>query len=147
MFEVFSIQVLADTLLFEPGRAVDIVFPFTGRAARDYTTKLYNDGAGRFQSNYFRANLQNRGLPNATTGPELKHFPFYEDASVIFGAIHDFMTTLVNSYYSSDADVAADSEIQMWVSEANGPAGVWDFPSEIRTRSTLVDVLTQMVRS
>lgn len=143
MFEVFAIQPLAMTLLFTPGTTVDQLFAFTGRAAQDYTTDRYfSKGVGAFESNYFEAELEHRGLINSKVGPKLKHFPFYEDASVIHSAIEQFMITFVASYYHNDTAVAADTELQAWSSEGNGPAEAIDFPSSIPDRSTLVDILT-----
>jgi arachidonate 15-lipoxygenase (second type)/8-lipoxygenase (S-type) len=131
--------------LFLPGGAVDLVFSYTGQSAQAYTTAQYENGAGNFQANYFRPQLQSRGLINSSIGPALKHFPFYEDAGVIYDAIHTFMTSFVQSYYSSDSAVASDTEIQAWVAECNGAAKVMGFPSKISSISTLVDALTQMV--
>jgi hypothetical protein len=134
--------VLQQIILFTPGAAVDQVFPFTGPSAQSYTTDRYfNKGAGQFQANYFYTDLENRGLINSNCGPALKHFPFYEDASTIFNAIHKFFTSFVNSYYSSDAVVKADKEIQAWAREANGPAQAIDFPTSFN-KATLVDVLS-----
>ena len=90
--------------------------------------------------------LETRGLVNSDFGPALTSFPFYEDASTIYKAIHAFMTSFVDSYYSKDSDVVADKEIQAWVKEAQGPAECIDFPS-ITTKSALVDALTHMVSS
>ncbi|ETI19845.1 hypothetical protein G647_08859 [Cladophialophora carrionii CBS 160.54] len=143
MYEVYAIQPLAETLLFLPGAAVDQVFAYTGSSARDYTTGLYNSGSGRFQANYFTTDLQSRGLINSDFGPALKHFPFYEDASTIYNAIHAFMTSFVNSYYAKDSDITADQEMQAWVKDAQGPAKAIDFPS-ITTRSALIDALSHM---
>ncbi|OAP60015.1 hypothetical protein AYL99_05017 [Fonsecaea erecta] len=144
MYEVYAIQPLAATILFLPGAAVDQIFAYTGTAAQDYTTNLYmNGGSGRFQANYFETDLESRGLINSNFGPALKNFPFYEDASTIYNAIHAFMTSFVNSYYSKDSDVTADNEMQAWVKEAQGPAEAIDFPS-ITTRSALIDALTHM---
>ncbi|KAK5269707.1 hypothetical protein LTR99_007142 [Exophiala xenobiotica] len=144
MYEVYAIQPLAATLLFLPGAVVDQVFPYTGRSAQAYTTNRYqNGGSGRFQSNYFMTDLETRGLVNSGFGPALKNFPFYEDASTIYAAIHTFMTSFVESYYSKDSDVVADKEMQAWVKEAQGPAKCIDFPS-ISTKSALVDALTHM---
>ncbi|KIW46985.1 uncharacterized protein PV06_02602 [Exophiala oligosperma] len=144
MYEVYAIQPLAATLLFLPGAVVDQVFAYTGTSAQDYSTNLYkNAGSGRFQSNYFVTDLERRGLVNSDFGPALKNFPFYDDASTIYDAIHTFMTSFVGSYYSSDSDVTADKEMQAWVTEAQGPAEAIDFP-EIKTKSDLVDVLTHM---
>ncbi|KAH0278235.1 Lipoxygenase, partial [Aureobasidium melanogenum] len=144
MFEVFAIQPLAQSVLFAPGGVVNLAFPYTYESAKDYSSNYYFTRSGNFQSGYFLNDLKNRGLLNATTGPQLKSFPYYEDASVIYSAIHTFMTSFVNSYYSSDSVVAADKEIQAWVKECNGPAKVMDFPSAITTTSTLIDVLTHM---
>ncbi|KAH8651205.1 arachidonate 8-lipoxygenase [Xylariales sp. PMI_506] len=144
-YEVFSIQLLAEAILFIPGGAVDLVFPYTGQEAQSYTTDRYfNGGAGRFQSNYFETDLTNRGLINPSLGPNIKNFPFYEDAKVLHTAIETFITAFVNSYYSSDAVVAADTEIQNWVAESNGPAKVIDFPSKISSRDTLIKVLSHI---
>lgn len=146
MFQVFSIQPLAQTVLFDPLAAVDLDFAYSGVSASQYTTKLYKTGgAGRFQANYFESNLKSRGLIGASYGPDLKHFPFYEDASVIHDAIEAFMTDFVGSYYSSDSVVAADSELKAWAKEANGQANAIDFPSSIPSKQALVDVLTHLV--
>lgn len=91
--------------------------------------------------------LQNRGLLNAAVGPELSHFPYYEDALVIYNALETFMTSMVDSYYDSDSDVKNDSELQTWATEANGPAEAIDFPTSIPDKKTLVAILTHIVRS
>lgn len=123
---------------------MDQVFGFTGAAAQDYATNLYNSGSGAFQANYFKTDLEKRGLINSKAGPALTKFPFYEDASVIYDAIRTFMTSFVGSYYASDADVKADTELQAWAKEANGPAKAHDFPSTISTRETIIDILTHV---
>lgn len=146
-YQVFAIQPIAASILFNPGGAVDQIFGYTGAAAQDFTTNLYfNGGAGNFQANYFLANLESRGLVNSAFGPELAHFPFYEDASIIHNAIEDVMTTFVYSYYSSDSALEADNELQAWAREANGAAGVIGFPQSISSAETLIGILTQMVR-
>ncbi|KAI6791522.1 Lipoxygenase [Hortaea werneckii] len=143
MFEVFAIQPLAAVVLFPVAGAVDQLFAYTGPEAQSYTTNLYaNGGSGRFQANYFEQDLRARGLIDASFGPALKHFPFYEDASAINSAIADFMASFVDSYYDSDDQVAEDNELQDWTDEANGPASVLDFPSKISSKETLTEILT-----
>lgn len=146
MYQVFAVQPIARDVLFATGEAVDEIFGYTGTAAQQFTDELYNGGKGAFQSNYFLTDLENRGLINPKIGPQLTHFPFYEDALVIHSAIQAFMTSFVDSYYNSDADVLKDNEIQAWAIEANDDAGVHDFPGSISTKQTLVDILTHMVR-
>ena len=145
MYEVYAVQPLALAVLFLPGTAVDQVFSYTGISAQDYTTNLYaNGGSGRFEANYFMSDLESRGLVNSDFGPALKNFPFYEDGATIYAAINSFMTSFVDSYYSNDAAVAADKEMQAWVREAQGPAKAIDFPS-ISTKPALVAALSHVV--
>lgn len=56
------------------------------------------------------------------------------------------MTSFLKSYYLSDRDVLADSEIQDWVKEARGPAKVSDFPDRIDSVDALIGLLTQLVK-
>ncbi|KAI6848119.1 Lipoxygenase [Hortaea werneckii] len=143
MFEIFAIQPLAAVVLFPIAGAVDQLFAYTGPEAQSYTTNLYeNGGSGRFQANFFKRDLRARGLIDASFGPALKHFPFFEDASAINSAIADFMASFVDSYYDSDDQVAGDTELQDWTDEANGPASVLDFPSKISSKETLTEILT-----
>lgn len=143
-YEVFAINPLAATVLFADGAFFDQLLPFTGAAAEGYNTDLYFNGSGSFQANYFQTNLNTRGLINATVGPELTSFPYYEDASVIYSALRAFMAAFVGSYYTSDAEVKADTELQAWAKEANGDAEVIDFPGAITTVAQLVDILTHV---
>lgn len=141
-YEVFAINPLASTVLFADGAFFDQLLPFTGAAAEAYSSDLYFNGSGSFQANYFQTNLEARGLTNASAGPELANFPYYEDASVIYSALHTFMTAFVESYYTSDAVVKADTELQAWAKEANDDAEVIDFPATVTTVAQLVDILT-----
>lgn len=56
------------------------------------------------------------------------------------------MSAFVSSYYVDDAAIKSDHELQAWVSEANGPAQVIDFPSTLSTTSDLVTLLTEIAR-
>lgn len=132
-------------LLFTPGTAFDVVFPFTGLSSYNYLSDLYNNGSqGLFRSNYFLRNLQSCGLINTTLGPELPSFPFYQDGSKIHASLRTYMTAFVASYYKNGATVASDSEPQPWENEACGLAKGRDFPT-ITTTNDLVDVSTHMV--
>lgn len=146
MYQVFGVQPTAEKLLFAEGATVDRIFGVTGRAAQDFTTSLYLNGSGAFQSNYFLENLRKRGLVDSAAGPKLRNFPFYEDALVVYTSIEKFFTAFVGAYYKTDADVKADSEIQAWAKEANGDAKAIDFPTSIDTKASLVAILTHLVR-
>lgn len=63
----------------------------------------------------------------------------------IYNAIRDFTSTLINSYYSSNAAIVSDKELQAFIKESNGPAGIIDFPT-ITTRSDLATLLAEIAR-
>jgi arachidonate 15-lipoxygenase (second type)/8-lipoxygenase (S-type) len=141
--QAYSFQQAAALLLFSSGGFIDQFSAFSGADARTTTEQLYNESAGNFQSNYFQTQFTNRGIINSTYGPSFAHNPFVEDATVIHSAISQFMTTFVNSYYSSDSAVKNDPELQCWAAEAK-PAGLMDFPTSIASASTLIDMLTHV---
>ncbi|KAK6537329.1 hypothetical protein TWF694_011519 [Orbilia ellipsospora] len=147
MYGAFGIRPLAVVVLLRPGGDIDQFFAHTGSAAGDYSANLYSTGgAGDVMNNYLLTNLEKRGLINSSAGPALPHFPYYEDALAIYNSVHTFMTSFVNSYYSSDSAIVNDSELQAWMTEANGAAGAVNFPtsSTMNTRGALADLLTHM---
>jgi hypothetical protein len=144
MLQAFAFRISAIKTLINAGGPVDQLFPWNGTVAGGYTDNLYNSGAaGAFQANYFRQNLAARGLINSNS-PPLKHFPFFEDASVVHAQVKRFMTTFVNSYYTSTDLLMKDNELQAWIAEAV-PARIIDFPSApLAHPQTLIDILTHM---
>ena len=123
---------------------MDQLFPWAGSIAGDYTAALYNSGeTGAFQANYFRENLASRGLIDSKFGPDFKNFPYFEDASIVNNHISTFISKFVKSYYPTNDLLIKDKELQAWVAEAV-PAKVIDFPSAIKDRKTLIDVLTHV---
>lgn len=142
-YQLFSIQPLAQTFLFDKGAAFDTLFPITGTGARDFVTELYFNGTGSFKSGYFETDLRDRGLIYGD-GPDLKHFPYYENASVIHKAIRSFMQAFVKSFYKSNRVVQSDKELQAWAVEANGPAKAIGFPQKFDSVDVVIDVLTHI---
>lgn len=142
-YQLFSIQPLAQSFLFDNGTAFDTLFPITGSGARDFVTELYFNGTGSFQAGYFETDLKARGLLHGD-GPKLAYFPFYEDAAVIHSATREFVSTFISSFYKSDAVVRGDNEIQAWAVEANGPAKAIDFPTKFDTKEAVIDALTHI---
>lgn len=129
--------------LINLGGPVDQLFAFTSSAAAKSISDLYNSGvASKFQSNYLYTDLKNRGLINSTIGPELKVFPYLDDASVIHTSLQNFMASFVDSYYTDSSTFDQDTELQAWISEAV-PAQIKDFPTQMN-RETLIDILTHV---
>lgn len=107
---------------------------------------------GAFTPNYLGTDLKARGLIDVSGTSPFKNFPFLDDASEIVRIQREFYTSFVNTYYTSDADVEEDYELNAWFKEVRrGPTGpevesqglipVQDFPSKA-DKPTLIDVLT-----
>ena len=144
MHQAYAIRPIGEKFLFNPDGYFDQSFAITNVGVRQYATEFYPNAAGPFQANYFITDLKSRGLIDCTYGPELKSFPFFEDAGVLHAAIHDFMVSFVDAYYAFDAVLAQDYELQSWLLEANEQARAIDFPrSPLLCKETLVDILTQ----
>ncbi len=145
MYRAYAVRPAGAQILFNPGGAFDQSFAITGADALAWNSQLYLNISGHFQANYFDRWFVDRGLINCSYGPELSHFPYYEDAQPIVASMRTFVETYIQSYYPSDDVILQDSELQAWMVESNGPAQVLDFPSApITTRTTLVDIITQM---
>jgi arachidonate 15-lipoxygenase (second type)/8-lipoxygenase (S-type) len=142
-YQLFAIQPLAQSFLFDKGAAFDTLFPITGAGARDFVTELYFNGTGAFKAGYFETDLKKRGLLHGD-GPKLDHFPYYENASTIHKALRRFIYAFVKSFYKSDRVVQGDRELQAWAAEANGPAKAIDFPDKFDCIDAIVDALTHI---
>lgn len=143
MYSAYAVRPQGELLLFAEGGLLDTYFAFNHFSAETLIDDFYPIG-GSFVSQYFTTDLVTRGLLNSSFGPELKSFPYYEDALPIHSALETFFTKVVKSYYTSDALVVRDQELQNWVKEANGPAGVLDFPQEVKTVETVIEIMTHM---
>ncbi|KAH0539059.1 hypothetical protein FGG08_004405 [Glutinoglossum americanum] len=145
MYQAYAIRPVGESALFSNGGFFDTVFSTTNPAVRRFATKFYPATVGRFRANYLVSALESRGLINCTYGPALQHFPLFEDAAPVVGAMRRFATSFVDAYYLEGDLMARDHELQEWALEATGPAKVLDFPTwPLMQKETLVDILTHM---
>ncbi len=142
MYEGYAMRPQGAATLTNKGGIFDQYFANGGDAFAEFCSTTYYQSAGAFQENYFEQNLISRGLLNCEYGPALKSFPFLEDAGLIRSKIQDFMSRFIKSYYSTDALLGQDEEVQAWITEASGPAQVIDFPTSLKNTATLIDILT-----
>ncbi|KLO89412.1 arachidonate 5-lipoxygenase [Fusarium fujikuroi] len=138
----FAYRVGASASLVNPGGDIEKNFAWNGDQAIEYSKQLWRSECAPWRANYLEEKLTRRGLINCEYGPELKSFPYYEDASVILGALRTFITEYVNAYYPSDDAITADKELLAWFHEAADAADIVDFPASISTKSELVAVLS-----
>ena len=87
--------------------------------------------------------LAQRGVDDASRLPD---YPYRDDALLIWGAISQWVEDYVNHYYSSDAAVQGDTELQNWVAELvahdGGRLNNIGAANRISTRAELVELVT-----
>ncbi|KAF5981550.1 arachidonate 5-lipoxygenase [Fusarium coicis] len=138
----FAYRVGASETLVNPGGEIEKNFAWNGDQAIEYSKQLWKSECAPWQANYLETKLTRRGLINCDYGPKLRSFPYYEDASVILGALRTFITAYVDAYYPSDNAITADKELVAWFHEAARAADIVDFPASISSKRGLVDVLS-----
>lgn len=79
---------VGNAVLFNDGGYLDRAFYVNHVGAGQFVADFYPT-AGAFQANYLSTDLKTRGLINSTFGPELKNFPFYEDAKAVRDVIFE----------------------------------------------------------
>ena len=94
-----------------------------------------------FVANMLPADLKARGVDDPALLPD---YPYRDDALLVWNAIAQWVGEYVTTYYSSDADVLGDFELQAWANELAVTAKVKGFPA-VRTRAQLANVVTAIV--
>jgi arachidonate 15-lipoxygenase len=113
-----NINNAAQSTLVAPGGGVDAVMSGTigasrAAAAAGWETFRFNDA---FVPNALAA----RGVMDREALP---HFPYRDDALLLWKAIHGWVADYLALYYAADADVLADAELQAWIAEVIAPDG------------------------
>jgi arachidonate 15-lipoxygenase len=132
---------LALTVLVQPGRAVDQLIGTDLAGAYDL---LGRERFGySFRENYLPTRL-------ARNGATLADYPYRDDGLPLWTAIAGWAGDFVRAYYSCDADVLGDTELQAWAAEIAAPDGgkVRDFgatPGQIADRTDLAEILTMIM--
>ncbi|KAF5640415.1 arachidonate 5-lipoxygenase [Fusarium sp. NRRL 52700] len=138
----FAYRPAASATLVNPGGDIEKNFAWNGAQAINYSKQVWKSECAPWRANYLETKLKRRGLIECNYGPELKSFPYYEDTSVILGALRTFINAYVNAYYTSDDAITADKELVAWFHETAHAADIVDFPDSVSTRSELVAVLS-----
>jgi arachidonate 15-lipoxygenase len=125
-------QGLVDLLL---ASSVDQSRVFAVKAAQSYQLDI--------NSSMLPLTLARRGVDDAGRLPD---YPYRDDALLVWGAIGRWVEDYVNHYYSSDAAVQNDAELQNWVAELvaqdGGRLNNVGEANRISTRTQLVDLVT-----
>jgi len=123
---------LVDTLL---ASSIEQSRVFAVKAAQSYQLNL--------NTSMLPQTLAQRGVDDASRLPD---YPYRDDALLLWGAINQWVENYVNHYYTSDAAVRTDTELQNWVTELvahdGGRLNNIGAANRISQRTELVDLIT-----
>ncbi len=123
---------LVDLLL---ASSIDQSRVFAVKAAQSYQLNL--------NTSMLPQTLAGRGVDDASRLPD---YPYRDDALLLWGAINRWVENYVNHYYTSDAAVQADTELQRWVTELvahdGGRLNNIGAANRISKRTELIDLIT-----
>lgn len=88
----------------------------------------------------FPERLRKRGVSDSDA---LTYFPYRDDGLLVWRVLGDYAEAYVKNYYDSEAEVAADYELQAWAAELSEKTP--GFPSEIGTIAELVTVIHRIL--
>jgi arachidonate 15-lipoxygenase len=150
LYEVFWTLVYNNALgrstLVNPGGYVDVMM--AGRLVEGslaLVEKFYAEdwSFDNWDLEYFlgeRGTLETKGLPT---------YPYRDDGLDMWGAIKTWATAYVEAWYTGDAAVAADTDIQNWVKECTSPdagnLGIKGFPTQCDDIPTLAAILAKLI--
>lgn len=109
-----------------------------------------------FNARAFPEDLSARGVADEQLLP---YYPYRDDGRLVWRAIERWVASYIQHYYASDAEVAADSELQLFVrqvgeykvrdsagrSVGGGLRGVGEDGARVRTRSYLTRLVAQII--
>ena len=108
----------AITTLIAPGGTVDDLL--AGTIESDWTVTATALGTLDFNAHMLPNDLAARGVDDPALLPS---YPYRDDATLLWKAIETWVGDYVGLYYTSDADVASDEEIQSWYADLTSQNG------------------------
>ena len=130
--------------LINDGGVIDQVFAIGGEGRKELMRR--GGAAYNIQWTNIRRSVKERGVDDASLLPG---YYYRDDGLKLWKAMEDFVTEIINEFYSSDADVRDDSELQNCAGDlytngfpANGGEQGHGFPKTIDSRADLVELCT-----
>ena len=122
---------------------VDALSASSADQARVFAVKAAQSYQLNVNTSTLPQTLARRGVDDTSRLPD---YPYRDDALLIWGAISQWVEDYVNHYYSSDAAVQGDTELQNWVAELvahdGGRLNNVGAANRISTRAQLVELVT-----
>jgi arachidonate 15-lipoxygenase len=122
---------------------VDMLLASSIEQSRVFAVKAAQSYQLNLNTSMLPQTLAQRGVDDASRLPD---YPYRDDALLLWGAINHWVGNYVNHYYTSDAEVQADTELQNWVAELvahdGGRLNNIGAANRISQRTELVDLIT-----
>lgn len=138
------INSLAISRLIQPGQAVDRLVGSEKNS--NYALIASQRLAYSFSGNYLPKRMESMGVASSKDIPV---YHYRDDGLPLWKAIKDWVSAYVDVYYSSDATVRADAELQAWAAEISSQAGgkIKDFAANggVNDKSQLIDTCTMII--
>ncbi|MUG94341.1 lipoxygenase [Scytonema sp. UIC 10036] len=139
-----AINDAAQRALIAPGGGVDRLLSATIDNSR--VLAVYGLQSYSFNNAILPKQFKQRGVEDSNLLPV---YPYRDDALLVWDAIHQWVSSYLNLYYTTDEDIQKDAALQAWAAEARSYDGgrVSDFGEDggIKTRKYLADAVTLII--
>lgn len=129
----------AATSLIAAGGPIDHIF--AGTITSSQLAAVDDRLAFDFFGKMLPADLAARGVDSASA---LTDYPYRDDATLVWNAIHDWAVAYVDLYYAQDSDVVGDTELAAWAATLAGEAQIKGF-GPIATKHKLAEICTMVM--
>lgn len=143
---MFMLNFLAERSLIAPGS--DVATSFGGPIKQIVAVAGHARATWNFTHHALKNDLRGRRVADAK---ELPHYPYRDDALLVWGAIEEYVDEYLDLYYSNDESVRTDSELQAWAQiisakadDTHKGAGVLGFPA-LTMKEQLTFALTHII--
>ena len=147
-----AINTAARDKLISDGGFIDQLFSIGSDTAVSGKNELFRRTSAMYNvhSTNIKKNLIARGVGDAD---KLPNYYYREDGVRLWDAIESFVKSIIHLFYSNDADVKQDTELEEWAYEVHNygfpsyltsPQGR-GFPQQINSRTELIEYCTLII--
>jgi arachidonate 15-lipoxygenase len=134
---------LGQQRLINPGGTVDELLAGTLGESMELVKDAYK--GWDIKKFAFPTEIENRGMNNKD---KLPHYPYRDDGMLVWNAIHTFVSSYLNHFYPTPADITGDTELQAWASELSDQINggkVNGMPKSFNNVEELIDIVATII--